>query len=493
MNDQYDVCVAGAGNAALCAAISAAEKGARVLVLERAPHSENGGNSRFTAGGFRFVYSGVDDLRDLCDLSESEIEMSEFGSYTEDQFFDDMFRVTEFRCDSDLVEVLVRNSLPTIRWLHDRGVRFVPMYGRQAFKTEGKFRFWGGLSVEARGGGPGLVDMETKIAKQAGVEIRYAAKVTDLLYDGERVEGVVVRENGKIGEIRSRSVVLATAGFEANPEMRSRYLGRDWELAKVRGTRFNTGAGIRMAIDIGAAPYGNWSSCHAVAWDLNAPEFGDLAVGDQFQKHSYPFSIIVNLDGERFLDEGADLRNYTYAKYGRTILEQSNQTAWQIFDAKVQHLLRDEYRIRQITKVSANTIEELAEILYHEHGMNRDQFVRTVADFNAAVHSDIPFDPTIKDGRSTDGLAVKKSNWAMTLDKPPFEAYGVTCGITFTFGGLRITPNAEVLDEDLEPIPGLFAAGELVGGLFYHNYPGGTGLMNGSVFGRIAGNSAANY
>jgi len=493
MNDQYDVCVAGAGNAALCAAISAAEKGARVLVLERAPHSENGGNSRFTAGGFRFVYSGVDDLRDLCDLSESEIEMSEFGSYTEDQFFDDMFRVTEFRCDPDLVEVLVRNSLPTIRWLHDRGVRFVPMYGRQAFKTDGKFRFWGGLSVEARGGGPGLVDMETEIAKQAGVEIRYGVKVTDLLYDGERVEGVVVRGNGKIGEIRARSVVLATGGFEANPEMRSRYLGRDWELAKVRGTRFNTGAGIRMAIDIGAAPYGNWSNCHAVAWDLNAPEFGDLAVGDQFQKHSYPFSIIVNLDGERFLDEGADLRNYTYAKYGRTILEQSNQTAWQIFDAKVQHLLRDEYHIRQITKVSANTIEELAEILCHEHGMNRDQLVRTVADFNAAVHSDIPFDPTIKDGRSTDGLAVKKSNWAMTLDKPPFEAYGVTCGITFTFGGLRITPNAEVLDEDLEPIAGLFAAGELVGGLFYHNYPGGTGLMNGSVFGRIAGNSAANY
>jgi tricarballylate dehydrogenase len=493
MNDQYDVCVAGAGNAALCAAISAAEKGARVLVLERAPHSENGGNSRFTAGGFRFVYKGVDDLRDLCDLSESEVEMSEFGRYTEDQFFDDMFRVTEFRCDPDLVEVLVRNSLPTIRWLHDRGVRFVPMYGRQAFKTDGKFRFWGGLSVEARGGGPGLVDMETEIAKRAGVEIRYGTKVTGLLYDGERVDGVVVRENGKIQEIRARSVVLATGGFEANPEMRSRYLGRGWELAKVRGTRFNTGTGIRMAIDIGAAPYGNWSSCHAVAWDLNAPEFGDLSVGDQFQKHSYPFSIIVNLDGERFLDEGADLRNYTYAKYGRTILEQSNQTAWQIFDAKVQHLLRDEYYIRQITKVSANTIEELAEILAQEHGINRDRFVRTVADFNAAIHTDIPFDPTIKDGRSTDGLAVNKSNWAMTLDKPPFEAYGVTCGITFTFGGLRITPNAEVLDEDLEPIAGLFAAGELVGGLFYHNYPGGTGLMNGAVFGRIAGASAANY
>ena len=493
MNIEYDVCIAGAGNAALCAAISAADKGARVLVLERAPQSENGGNSRFTAGGFRFAYNGVDDLKTLCDLSASEIETSEFGSYTESQFFDDMFRVTEFRCDPDLVEVLIRDSLPTIRWLHDRGVRFVPMYGRQAFKTDGKFRFWGGLSIEARGGGPGLVDTETKIAKQAGVEIRYAAKVTGLLYDAERVEGVIVRENGKIREIRSRSVVLATGGFEANPEMRSRYLGRGWELAKVRGTRFNTGTGIRMAIDIGAAPYGNWSSCHAVAWDLNAPEFGDLSVGDQFQKHSYPFSIVVNLDGERFLDEGADLRNYTYAKYGRRILEQSNQTAWQIFDAKVQHLLRDEYRIRQITKVSANSIEELAELLSREHGMNRDQFVRTVTAFNAAVRTDIPFDPTVKDGRSTNGLAVDKSNWAMTLDTPPFEAYGVTCGITFTFGGLRVTPNAEVLDEDLEPIAGLFAAGELVGGLFYHNYPGGTGLMSGAVFGRIAGIGAAEY
>jgi tricarballylate dehydrogenase len=155
--------------------------------------------------------------------------------------------------------------------------------------------------------------------------------------------------------------------------------------------------------------------------------------------------------------------------------------------------MRDEYRIRQITKVSANSIEELADRLYREHGMNRDQFARTVTDFNAAVRTDIPFDPTIKDSRSTDGLAMNKSNWAMTLDTPPFEAYGVTCGITFTFGGLRITPNAEVLDEDLEPIAGLFAAGELVGGLFYHNYPGGTGLMNGAVFGRIAGVAAAEY
>ena len=488
---EYDVCVAGAGNAALCAAIAAAENGARVLVLERAPEPENGGNSRFTAGGIRFVYNGCDDLLDICDLSEEEINNSDFGSYSESQFFDDMFRVTEFRCDPDLVEVLVKNSLDTVRWLRHKGVRFIPMYGRQAFKVDGKFRFWGGLTVEARGGGPGLVDMETAIAKAAGVEIRYGARVMALQHDNGTINGLVVRQDGINSTVNCRAVVLATGGFQANPEMRTRYLGPGWELAKVRGSRFNTGTGIRMALDIGAAPRGNWSGCHAVAWDLNAPEFGDLAVGDMFQKHSYPFSLVVNNEGERFLDEGADFRNYTYAKYGGRILEQPGQTAWQVFDAKVTHLMRDEYRIRQITRVAADSLEELADKLSEEHGMNRETFLRTIAEFNTAVKADIPFDPTVKDGRRTDGLLINKMNWATTLDTPPYEAFGVTCGITFTFGGLRITPQAQVVDEDLIPIPGLFAAGELVGGIFYHNYPGGTGLLNGAVFGRIAGNNAA--
>ena len=300
-----------------------------------------------------------------------------------------------------------------------------------------------------------------------------------------------MRQNGINSTVNCRAVVLATGGFQANPEMRTRYLGPRWELAKVRGSRFNTGAGIRMALDIGAAPRGNWSGCHAVAWDLNAPEFGDLAVGDMFQKHSYPFSLVVNNEGERFLDEGADFRNYTYAKYGGRILEQPGQTAWQVFDAKVTRLMRDEYRIRQITRVAADSLEELADRLSEEHSMNRETFLRTIDEFNTAVRSDIPFDPTVKDGRRTDGLLINKMNWATTLDTPPYEAFGVTCGITFTFGGLRITPQAQVVDEDLVPIPGLFAAGELVGGIFYHNYPGGTGLLNGAVFGRIAGNNAA--
>jgi tricarballylate dehydrogenase len=282
--------------------------------------------------------------------------------------------------------------------------------------------------------------------------------------------------------------VLACGGFEANAEWRTRYLGAGWDLAKVRGSRFNTGDGIRMALAIGASPCGNWSGCHAVQWDMNAPEFGDLTVGDQFQKHSYPFGILINAGGKRFLDEGADFRNYTYAKYGRAVLEQPGQFAWQIFDRKVAHLLRDEYRIRQITKVTANTIEEFAQKL---EGVNATAFLDTVKAWNQAVRTDVPFDPNVKDGRCTQGLAVNKSNWANAIDAPPFEGYAVTCGVTFTFGGLRINTEAQVLNTDYRPIGGLYAAGELVGGLFYFNYPGGTGLMSGAVFGKIAGAAAA--
>jgi tricarballylate dehydrogenase len=280
-----------------------------------------------------------------------------------------------------------------------------------------------------------------------------------------------VRGDGGVKELGAKSVVLACGGFEANAEWRTRYLGPGWDLAKVRGSRFNTGDGIRTALAIGASPCGNWSGCHAVQWEMNAPEFGDLAVGDQFQKHSYPFGILINALGKRFVDEGADFRNYTYAKYGRVVLEQPGQFAWQIFDQKVKHLQRDEYRIRQITRVAA-------------------EFLRTVREWNKAVRTDVPFNPNIKDGRCTLGLAVDKSNWANTIDTPPFEGYAVTCGVTFTFGGLRINTEAQVLNTDYQPICGLYAAGELVGGLFYFNYPGGTGLMSGAVFGKIAGASA---
>ncbi|MCR9174460.1 MAG: FAD-dependent tricarballylate dehydrogenase TcuA [Alphaproteobacteria bacterium] len=485
---EVDVVIVGAGNAALCAALSAREQGARVVVLERASEDEGGGNTRFTAGAIRTVYNGVDDLRALMpDLTDEEVAITDFGTYTQDQFFDDMFRVTQYRCDADLAEKLVTRSYDTLMWMKDKGVRFQPIWGRQAFKVDGKFKFWGGLTVEAWGGGPGLVESLWQIAEKSGVEIRYSTRALELVYDDIAVRGVKVKSADGVEIIEARSVVLAAGGFEANHEMRTRYIGPGWELAKVRGTRFNTGDGINMALKIGAAPYGNWSGCHAVGWDYNAPEFGDLAVGDNFQKHSYPFGIMVNAEGKRFVDEGADFRNYTYAKYGRVILNQPGQFAWQIFDQKTTHLLRDEYRIKQVTKVQADTLEQLADKL---EGVDKAGFLAEMKAWNDAVQTDVPFNPNVKDGRGTNGLSVPKSNWANPLDSGPFEAYQVTCGITFTFGGLRIDDNGQVMDTDLVPIPGLYAAGELVGGLFYFNYPGGTGLMSGAVFGRQAGRSA---
>jgi tricarballylate dehydrogenase len=484
----WDVVVVGGGNAALCAALAARETAKRVLVLERAPEDEAGGNSRFTAGLLRIVYNGAEDLAQLIDLSKEEIERTDFGTYTADQFLDDMARVTEYRCDPDLTEILVKESFPTALWMRKKGLRFTAAWGRQAFKIEGRFKFWGGLTLEAIGGGPGLVDSLTQIAKKSGIEIWYSARAVSLIADDAGVHGVVVKRAGKTTEVKAKAVVLAAGGFQANPEWRTRYLGPGWELAKVRGTRFNTGDAIRMALDIDAAPVGNWSGCHAVAWERNAPEFGDLAVGDQFQKHSYPWGIYINAEGKRFVDEGADFRNYTYAKYGRVILNQPGQFAWQVFDAKVKGQLRDEYRIKQVTKVTANTLEELVKKL---DDVNADAALAEIKAYNAAVRTDIPFNPNVKDGRCTTGLAVNKSNWANTIDTPPFEAYAVTCGITFSFGGLRINTDAQVISTDGEPIPGLYAAGELVGGIFYFNYPGGSGLTNGAVFGKIAGTSAA--
>jgi tricarballylate dehydrogenase len=489
--DTVDVLVVGSGNAALCAALAARASGASVRILESAPRSQRGGNSAFTGGAMRFAYSGLSDLQALMpDLTQEECRDVEFGSYSEADFFDDMARVTESRADPDLVEVLVTGSYDTLRWMVGQGVRFQPSFGRQAFKVDGKFRFWGGLAVEINGGGKGLIDQLSSAAGAADIDIQYETRAIELISGTGGVKGVLARQNGKVGEVFARSVVLACGGFEANREWRARYLGPGWDLAKVRGTRFNLGDGIRMALDIGAGSAGNWSGCHSVAWDMNAPEFGDLAVGDGFQKHSYPLGIMVNAMGERFLDEGADFRNFTYAKYGALILAQPRHFAWQIFDSKVAALLRGEYRIREVTTAKADTIDALANQL---EGVNPERFLQTVREFNEAVERSVPFDPNVRDGRSTRGLTPPKSNWATTIADPPFEAYMVTCGITFTFGGLSVDPSARVLDVYGNPIGGLFAAGELVGGLFYFNYPGGAGLTAGAVFGRAAGEGAARW
>ena len=491
-NQSFDVVVIGGGNAALCAALAAVERGATVALLERAPEAKRGGNSKFTGGGFRMVHHGAEDIKRIVpDLGEADIARTDFGEYTAEQYLDDLGRITQYYIDPDLAETLVQNSTDTVQWLMGRGVKFLPNYGRQAYNHEGRFKFFGGVVIYANGGGAGLVESEYKAAAKQGVTVRYGARAMKLLRGKDGIEGVRVLVDGIEEDIRARSVVLASGGFEANREWRTRYLGPGWDMAKVRGTRYNTGDGISMALDIGAQSYGQWSGCHAVAWERYANDYGDVdGQHSAGYRHSYPFGIMVNADGQRFVDEGADFRNYTYAKYGRVVLGQPGSYAWQVFDSQALYLLRDEYKMRGATKVRADSLEELVTKM---QDVNPAGFLKTINDFNSAVKRDVKFDPNIKDGKTTVGLSVNKTNWANTIEKPPFEAYSVGCGITFTFGGLKIDTTGHVLDIEDAPIPGLYAAGELVGGLFYFNYPGSAGLMAGAVFGRIAGREAGGY
>jgi tricarballylate dehydrogenase len=243
-----------------------------------------------------------------------------------------------------------------------------------------------------------------------------------------------------------------------------------------------------MALRVGAAPYGNWSGCHAASWDRDAPDLNELRFNTQFKRDDFNLGIMVNTNGERFADEGEDVWGLIYAKMGARIRTQPRQLAWQVYDAKVQSLLHADYRLPNACRVASDTLEGLA---LQMTGVDPHAFLATVAAFNQAVHTDATFDHRRKDGRRTRGLSIDKSNWAQALDTPPFEAFGVTCGITFTFGGVHVDTCGRVLDVVDKPIPGLYAAGDMVGGLFYGNYPGGAGLASAAVFGRLAGAAAA--
>jgi tricarballylate dehydrogenase len=486
---QPDVLVVGAGLAGLSAALAAREQGASVVVLERAPVEERGGNSRFSIGAMRAVYSGTDDIEKLAGpIREAERARVDFGAYSRQQYLDDLARVTHHRGDPQLAALLVDGSAETMRWLRAHGVRFRTLTQHQSPDGEGRIKFAGGSAVGVDGAGAGLSDALFRAAEQAGVTVAYGTRAVSLIESEHGVTGVRARQGALTLDFAAKTVVLACGGFEANAEWRTRYLGPGWELAKVRGSRFNTGDGLRMALAIGAMPCGNWSGCHSASWDLGAPDVNALPLGAVFKRDDFLYGIMVNARGARFVDEGADLRALIYAKMGRAILAQPGQVAWQIYDRKAAHLLSDAYRAPRAIRYRGETLAELAHQL---DGIDRDRLLATVESFNRAVRRDVPFDPSKKDGRGTTGLDVPKSNWAVAIDEPPFEAYPVTCGITFTFGGVRIDPAGRVIDVDGAAIAGLYAAGELVGGLFYFNYPGGSGLMSAAVFGRIAGRSAA--
>ena len=413
-------------------------------MLEAAPFEERGGNSHFTGGAFRFAFAGVDDLAAvLPSLANEDLANIDFGTYTEEQFFDDLFALTQYRSDPDLAEILVRGSLDTAKWVARQGVKLQPGLGRQAYQVDGKFKFWGGLALHIWGGGPELLRALYANVERRHIPILYETPALSLIRDNGRLAGVVDGTPRRAGRdprrrrrarLRQLRVQSGDAGEISRARLGARQSPRH---ALQHGRRPQHGARI------GARPYGNWSGCHSVAWDINAPPYGDLTVGDQFQKHNYPFGILINAKGERYVDEGANFHSHTYAKYGGEIVRLPGMFAWQVFDAKVSHLLRGEYRIRRVTKAEAGTLEELAGKL---DGVDAEAFLRTVRAFNAACRTDTPFNPNVLDGRRTQGLAIDKTNWANPLDTPPFHAYHVTTGVTFTFGGVKISQKGEVED-----------------------------------------------
>lgn len=480
-----DVVVVGAGNAALTAALAACEAGAQVLVLEKASADERGGNSRFTGGIVRFVHNGLDDIVALVpDLSDAEIARLEVEPYSAEAYTRDIMRMSEGKADPTLTKVLVDNSYQTLRWMQSLGVRF-ELY-QTAVRHGGRIHFPAGAVVQFWNGGPGLTQRLFRAAEGRGIGVVYEALVCDLLTtpDG-RVQGVRAQTPDGLVDIHAGAVVLACGGFEASAERRVRYLGTEWQQVHVRGTRHNTGELLERVAALGAQLGGHLEGAHAVPVDAGSPVVGDLHLGDLTARLSYPLGIMVNRDAQRFIDEGMDFKSYSYTVMGPAILRQPGGLAYQIFDQQTVERLETRYGSGS-RPVIADTIEALAIKL----GLSPEALVRTVNTYNTAVQ-DGPFNPAIKDGKCTRGITPAKTNWALRLDTPPFVAYRVCCGITFTYGGVITNTAAAVLRRDGTPIPGLYAAGEITGGIFYHNYPSGAGLMLGAVFGRIAGTAAA--
>jgi tricarballylate dehydrogenase len=483
---QKRVIVVGAGNAALVAALAATDAGAQVTVLEKAPEAQRGGNTRYTAGLVRFAFdelSAVDELLDSDVAGNGDVTVE---PYTAETFTAAIMHTSRGEADSSLTEWLVSESLDVLRWMKAHGVEFE--FAQYLTTAEGgKTVYRNGLVLQSKGGGEGLTAMEFAAVEKAGCEIRYGTAAVDLLTDGDgSVIGVRTRDSeGHTGEIFGE-VVLGSGGFEANPEMRTRYLGPEWNLVKVRGVPYNTGELLDAALRVGAAAYGHWADCHAAPIDVNSPKQGTLDTGERTNRTSFLFGIAVNERGERFIDEGRDWAPQNYVAVGKTVLKQPNGVGYQLFDAKVAHLL--DARYADATVHTADTLPELALAA----GIDLDAFARTVEEYNDAVDDTVPFDNTIKDGRATRDIDPPKSNWAQRIDTPPYTLYPFTGGITFTFGGLRIDHDARVLDAGTgTPIPGLYAIGEMTGGFFYHSYPAGSGLVCGSVTGRAAGKAAA--
>lgn len=485
-----DVIVIGGGSAASEAAVAVRQAGAeRVIMLEKAPEEFSGGNARFSHTGFRFVVSGAEEIRAFIpEVDEALYKSMQVAPYTTDDFMADLNRVTQRRIDPVLANYLVEKSNESVHWMRKTGIKWVP---EKAVIVDGKRYYDPGKIIQPAGGGLGQLEQWRRICQEHGIEIRYQSKVSALYGDHRRIEGVQVMTPDETYDLTARAIIACSGGFQANPEMRARYLGPNADFVKVRGSRYNTGEVLRMMLEKGVKAAGHWQGAHASPIDIAAPAVETPVMkdglGNSMNRYDYTFGITVNESGQRFYDEGESYHTYTYAKTGRAVLAQPGGVGYQIYDGKGIALFRHG-KNQEATFEEAQSVPELARKI----GITAEVLSRTVDEFNGAVRKDIPFDPRKLDGKRTEGLAINKSNWANPIDTPPFRAYPVTCGITFTFGGVAINTNGQVLNTEGDAIKGLYASGDVIG-LFFHNYPSCTGQTRNVVFGLTAGRHAASH
>jgi tricarballylate dehydrogenase len=397
----------------------------------------------------------------------------------------DLDRMTQGRMNRDLVRTLVNESNAAVHWMREVGIKWEPL--KEHANIGGKRFFERGIAIHVAGGGIGQLVQWRAIAEALGIVIRFDSPVSAINGDLRRVEGVRVLGPDGAYDLKAKAVIACAGGFQASPEMRARYLAGNTDAMKVRGSKHDTGEVLRYLIDLGAKTSGHWQTGHMSPIDANAPDFEtpqhEDGRGNTQSRYDYPFGISVNGLGVRFFDEGEAQHSYTYAKTGRAVLAQPGGRAFQIYDQKGMKCFR--YPHHKATYEEAPTIAGLAEKL----GLEPKVLVHTVEEFNRAVSNDNAFDPTKPDGRRTTGLDIPKSNWAIRIDEPPYRAYPVVGGITFTFGGVQVDSKAQVTNTLDQPIKGLFASGDILG-LFFHNYPSFTGQTRNAVFGRLAGEAA---
>ncbi|MBF9060445.1 FAD-dependent tricarballylate dehydrogenase TcuA [Rhodobacterales bacterium HKCCSP123] len=452
----WDLVIVGGGNAALCAAIEAAEAGLKPLILEAAPKPYRGGNSRHTRN-FRCMHRGP-----LSVLT---------GSYEEDEYFDDLIRVTKGETDEALARMTIRTSEDCLPWMEAHGVAFQPsLSGTLSLSRTNAFFL---------GGGKALVNAYYNTAEDLGVTVAYEAEVTQIHVTGPRFEGVTAKIAGHETRIEGRGLILASGGFQADLDWLARAWGPAARNFLIRGTPYNRGVPLKAMLDHGADSVGDPTQCHAVAIDGRAAKFDG---GIVTRLDCVPFSIVVNQNGERFYDEGEDVWPKRYAIWGRLVAAQPEQVAYSIIDAKSRELFMPSV----YPPVEADTLDGLAQKL----GLPGTKLRETVEAFNAACR-DGDFHPTELDGLATEGLTPPKTNWARPITEPPFYGYSLRPGVTFTYLGLKVDETARVAGP-AGRFDNIWAAGEIMAGsILGQGYLAGFGMTIGTVFGRIAGQEAA--